>query len=128
MQARPYTPEEIATIERRYPWSKYSVATGHVAPGGWDEEARVAFHRSHCYRVTWIVPTSQPGCYGWRSETRLFETEAEARAVAEAPMGIASSVTLDVSNNGWANYKPDARVTKLYSRKNSNLKKGKGKR
>ena len=120
-----YTPEQIEAARRRAPWSQYTHATGHCASNRMTDAERTEWHETHLYRVTWIVPDSARGNYGWRSVSVCFASEAEARAAAEAPMGVASSVTLDVSNNGWRNYLPTAKVTKLYSRKNSNMGKGK---
>lgn len=116
---------EAARLAKRYPWSQYKGPEHQCRVSSYAEHAaeRQAWHEARPYRVTWVVPDSRPGLHGWRYETAVFKTEAEARAVAEAPMGIAREVRLDVSNNGWKGYEKGAKVVKLYSRKNSNLTK-----
>lgn len=113
---------ERERLQRRYPWSKYK---DKPKPPFLTREQDHAFAVENWVgRVTWVVPDNSPGMYGWRYETRTFDTVEEALDVAKQPMGMARSVEVDRFN--WeVPYNDPERAVRLYFRKNSNLLKRK---
>jgi hypothetical protein len=105
-----------ATLERRYPWSKYQ---DPKKPPYLTGEQSTDWHIQNCpFSVRWTVPDPTPGLYGWRCESRMFATEAEALAAAEQSMGIARDV--EVIRWDWDKAPQAGRATQIYSRKNRN--------
>jgi hypothetical protein len=112
---------ELERLQRRYPWSKYKDVP---KPPFMSREENHAFAVKHWVaRVTWVVPDSSPGMYGWRYETRTFDNVETALEIAKQPMGIARSVEVDRFNWDVPHGHKD-RCVSLYRRKNAALAKG----
>jgi hypothetical protein len=107
------TPEQLV---RRFPWSQYKDTP---RPQFMTREEDHAFAvKNWVARVTWIVPSAARLDYGWRYETRTFDTVERALEVAALPMGVAKSVSVDRFN--WEvphNHKE--RAVQIYARKNA---------
>lgn len=97
------TPEQLA---KRYPWSQFKdVNPDPYAPN----DVRHAFAVEHWVaRITWIVPSSNRLDYGWRYETRTFDSVDKALEIAAQPMGVAKSVHVDKFNWGGGPQSPRA--------------------
>ncbi len=99
-------------LARRYPWSKFP--RFRFAPFAKNDEREAAL-RAEPFIVRWTVPDPTHGLYGWATEQRHFASDADARSVAEAPMGVARSVELLV----WDDRNGKLAPTTLYERKNA---------